>query len=110
MSNLVLCLLKQFESLVLSRSIADFPLSTLWDSTDPELAQLERMGGLLSHLLSNIDKDQLALLRTRAPQPTAEEAEDYALFNRTLILFNYILKAELVSTIQGLENYVGRWD
>ena len=105
-SNIVFCFLKQLETTVLTRGAENFPLSTLWETNDPEIAKLERMGGLLSHLLSTHDKTRLTQLCEGREKPSLGQEEDYLLFNDVLMLFNYVVNGELGAAVRGVERFV----
>lgn len=93
---------------MLSSPANKFPLSFLFYADgQPDFTRLERLGGTLTHLLSAYEeqrKNKFEAIKETITTPTT--AFNFVLFNKAIILFNYVIVKANVIASKGFDIYV----
>ncbi len=86
-----------------------FPFSTLYRADEAlEFVKLDRMGGILTHLLTQYETARSGKFKALFdPQTTKpEETFLFALLNKVVVLVNYAVLDELNAGLRGFDKFV----
>ncbi|MDR3548359.1 MAG: hypothetical protein P4M11_08880 [Candidatus Pacebacteria bacterium] len=102
------CILGYLEQSVLNSSVKHFPFPILYRADEsPEFVKLDRMGGILTYLLSEYETARNTTFKSTLESPISPLAAfHFALFNRAMILFNYAVLGEFNSAVRGFDKFV----
>ena len=97
---------------VLSTAPTDFVFSSLFRADEsPEFVKLERMGGLLTYLLSEYERERNSSFKLLPELPiTPNRSFYFSIFNKAIILFNYAIISEFATAVRGFDKFVWKLD
>jgi hypothetical protein len=103
--NFVFTIFSYLNSTVLSSPPSLYPFKMLYRADEfPEFVKLERMGGILSHLLSTYESEHNTSFKKISEVPvTASTVFHFSLFNKAIILLNYISDTEFSMAMRIFE-------
>eukprot|EP00826_Nyctotherus_ovalis_P007897 TRINITY_DN12033_c0_g1_i2.p1 TRINITY_DN12033_c0_g1~~TRINITY_DN12033_c0_g1_i2.p1 ORF type:complete len:527 (-),score=101.22 TRINITY_DN12033_c0_g1_i2:470-2050(-) len=103
--NFVFSILSYLESTVLSSASGQYPFQMLYRADEfPEFVKLDRMGGILSHLLNIYEKERNGKFKKISEETVgASTVFQFSLFNKAIILFNYIAESEFFMAMKIFE-------
>lgn len=103
--NVTFCIFNYLDIPILSSPANNFPFSILFRADEhPEFTKLERMGGTLTHLLSEYDKQRLTTFEAMKGDPS--KSFYFALFNQAILLFNYSVVNAFFIAVKGFDKFV----
>ena len=93
---------------MLNSSPQFYPFPLLFRADVPsEVLKLDRMGGILTHLLSEYEHDRSTTFKTMSEGAVSAIAGfHFGQFNKVIILFNYAVASEFSAAIGGFEQFV----
>jgi len=103
--NFVFTIFTYLDSTVLSSPPSLYPFQMLYRADEfPEFVKLERMGGILSHLMSIYENERNTTFKKISEVPiTASTVFQFSLFNKAIILLNYIADREFSMAMKIFE-------
>jgi len=108
-SNLVFALLNYLDPYILQSTPKSFPFTSLYRADEaPEFVKLDRMGGILSYLLTAYEEQRNSKFKELNENSTIGIINPFifSVFNKAIILLNYIVIVELNNGIKGFEQYI----
>lgn len=96
------------EGSVLNSPVKNFPFPILFRADEqPEFIKLERLGGTLTYLLSEYDKERNTTFENLRSEPANPlRTFHFGLFNKVIILFNYVVSNAAFLSVKGFDKFV----
>lgn len=103
--NFVFSIFSYLESTVLNSAPGQYPFQMLYRADEfPEFVKLDRMGGILSHLLNIYEQERNTKFKKISEETVgASTVFHFSLFNKAIILFNYIAESEFFMAMKIFE-------